>query len=996
MVWVTKSILFCLFFEAVSGASQLRLAASKLHEIVDNRRQSFRKRAAAVLDPTLAAAGLDPRRPFQENSTKPSRLACGFTEQVSWRTDKSEECPAVCPFFAQNRADDEHCTFLCVPGNDCAKWNPNKPIPDKIKGTSTCRGPRVEFCSEANLDGSDTCKVCMSGYSLSDKDGLCYFEYWNTIMTGLVLLGLFLGFVVFWVAQMFCREPVNEECLKQGEAFRSRSKVINREDGHHSPYPLNTKLWKKEIAGPGMLLHFRFQIFFIVWPLFVACVWMMIALVDWEVLTTIGTKRFGTPRQNCILVMWGYEKQQSLMWTKVLFLAIVYVVSFVSFLLFGVSQLRCYNEMSAEEKTMQDFALELKGLPEITGADANAEKELQRQLEEAFKPVCENGLVGVTIAWKYAEQEDDIMRFCYRDLYRRETAYHLEKKNGKAPTSEEVEHKLKSEEDKCSGWEEDKPKWMPMSLYNKEREWCCPIEELERSRKQTEADESEEATAMLKEIAASDSAYIVFDTAEEKTAALEYVKENPVKLDSSKFSLASVDEKSEKEEVTFVAVVNEPANINWQCFVDDVHHSPYAMLGRFAKGFFTVYLPALTIWFFFFYVPYAYSLLNFNYDNGAELPGWYGMVFTIIVCGGNTTMYFVCDMCCDIIGFKFKDTKQVVYTLMYLCACLINVVLDLVVTYQLGLYVMTGLDFRNIKGVRLKNIENFNEQFETYAMQRFLGENVFIYCWPSTFFICFIIEPIVTIMVPYYLGRTICRTHREVRGVCAEAYLLAFEFDLGRYADILLNVFLGILIFYFPGGFLWRLFFFMSFSHCYIYVFDHWKVLNVIPSLKIVSNTVDWYAQVVMAGCCSLILACLVFKANCESYAGYCIMDMRIVPLCTIAGFTHLVVHLALLCYVVPKFGGEFDEGCPGMKYESVAERESRTWFSSNPVHCLRSKYIHQHKMPCRLAYWGKEHLLEVNPEIGCFFKGEEAEAEEFDLRHSFSALRKSISGSTI
>merc|ERR1719235_2095491 len=82
-------------------------------------------------------------------------------------------------------------------------------------------------------------------------------------------------------------------------------------------------------------------------------------------------------------------------------------------------------------------------------------------------------------------------------------------------------------------------------------------------------------------------------------------------------------------------------------------------------------------------------------------------------------------------------------------------------------------------------------------------------------------------------------------GFCAEAYLLAFEFDLGRYADILLNVFLGILIFYFPGGFLWRLFYFMCFSHCYIYVFDHWKVINCIPSLKIVSMTVDWYAQVV-------------------------------------------------------------------------------------------------------------------------------------------------------
>merc|ERR1712194_299014 len=31
----------------------------------------------------------------------------------------------------------------------------------------------------------------------------------------------------------------------------------------------------------------------------------------------LGTRRFGTPRQNCVLVAWGYEKQQSLLSTKI-------------------------------------------------------------------------------------------------------------------------------------------------------------------------------------------------------------------------------------------------------------------------------------------------------------------------------------------------------------------------------------------------------------------------------------------------------------------------------------------------------------------------------------------------------------------------------------------------------------------------------------------------------------------------------------------------------
>merc|ERR1719395_17897 len=160
---------------------------------------------------------------------------------------------------------------------------------------------------------------------------------------------------------------------------------------------------------------------------------------------------------------------------------------------------------------------------------------------------------------------------------------------------------------------------------------------------------------------------------------------------------------------------------------------------------------------------------------------------------------------------------------------MINVFLDMVVTYYTALKVMVGLDFRTDHGERLAEIDVFTEQFETYAMQRSLGENTYQYAWPSTFFLCFVLEPFVTIFFPYQIGKLVIRTHREIRGTCAEAYLMAFEFDLGRYADILLNVFLGILIFYFPGGYTWSLFFGMFISHIVIYLFDHWRVLSVIP-----------------------------------------------------------------------------------------------------------------------------------------------------------------------
>merc|ERR1719230_1177393 len=207
------------------------------------------------------------------------------------------------------------------------------------------------------------------------------------------------------------------------------------------------------------------------------------------------------------------------------------------------------------------------------------------------------------------------------------------------------------------------------------------------------------------------------------------------------------------------------------------------MTNRLFYNFATLYIPALAVWFFVFYVPYAISLYNFNYDNGAQLPSYYGIIFTMVVVGGNATMYIICDLVAENVQFRYKDTKQVVYVLMYLFACTVNVLLDMVVTYFTARKIMIGLDFRTYDGRLLSDIDSFTEQFETYAMQRSLAENTYAYAFPSTFLIPFLIEPNITVLVPYQLGRLIIRTHREVQDSCAEAYIAAFDFDLGRYAD---------------------------------------------------------------------------------------------------------------------------------------------------------------------------------------------------------------------
>merc|ERR1719478_335099 len=156
----------------------------------------------------------------------------------------------------------------------------------------------------------------------------------------------------------------NQQELTEAQNFRTRQKLHTPKDhnGKRDLYPLETNLCTELVAGPGMLLHFNFQVVLMIWAFWVATWWVIFATCIDNALFVLGTRKFGTPRENCILVAWGYETQQRLMWTKVLFLLIVYVVSFASFLMFSVRQLRLHQWLDAENKTMKDFALELTGL----------------------------------------------------------------------------------------------------------------------------------------------------------------------------------------------------------------------------------------------------------------------------------------------------------------------------------------------------------------------------------------------------------------------------------------------------------------------------------------------------------------------------------------------------------------------------------------------------------------------------------------------------------
>jgi len=201
--------------------------------------------------------------------------------------------------------------------------------------------------------------------------------------------------------------------------------------------------------------------------------------------------------------------------------------------------------------------------------------------------------------------------------------------------------------------------------------------------------------------------------------------------------------------------------------------------------------------------------------------------------------------------------------------------------------------------------------------------------------------------------------------------------DLSRYGDLLLNLMLCALMIFFPPGWLLQMFVGLGVAHIYIYAFDHYRVLRAVPGFEFTSDRVDAIAQGMLAIIVGIVLAGAIFKSNCQANLP-CATGGALVSRMVAAFTIHCAVHFFLLKKVVPILGayakgGDDDEST----YHEVAANIPCTWFSANPVGCLRSKHIYKDKQPCVQFVAGKEHLLNVNPSWGCHYKREKTKILE-------------------
>ena len=182
----------------------------------------------------------------------------------------------------------------------------------------------------------------------------------------------------------------------------------------------------------------------------------------------------------------------------------------------------------------------------------------------------------------------------------------------------------------------------------------------------------------IKTISCSSVAFMVFNTEAARDKAVDEIGE---------FEFEGTTLKLEKTE-------HEPDACVWNAFD---RSTPITKVVRLCKGFGLIGF-GLFLWVTLFYGPYAFSLWCFNYDGGAE-PGFaYGIAFTLVVCIGNATMYFVCAMVSENVGFRWIAQREQCYTILYTIACTFNILVDMVTTYYIAEHVAIGLGFRFYNG----------------------------------------------------------------------------------------------------------------------------------------------------------------------------------------------------------------------------------------------------------------------------------------------------------
>mmetsp|Transcript_78308 Transcript_78308/g.162676 ORF Transcript_78308/g.162676 Transcript_78308/m.162676 type:complete len:1029 (+) Transcript_78308:93-3179(+) len=905
-----------------------------------------------------------------------------------------QNCSAECPFWAESALTDEPCTFRCVRDDECGVWGQgsqgNATVADSSGYCRRCYSSACNLCHSHE----DRCVDCITGYTLTDE-GACEHAYSNVRYFSFSLLAFLCVYIVLWYIELSLRPVVNEEGVKLGLAFRSRTKlrmpkVIQTEDAEGAPieisaqgtapvpdeqqetrplWPLTTNLMMEPAGGPGTTLHFRFQMFWIIWPLIGCVTWAVIANCHNPDLLVLGLKEADSPKDLCRVVDWGHRVSLEAVNMKVAFCFGLYLITFLGSIFFAIKQ-QNYCQALDSHTTMADYAALLKGIPKLNGT-----VPVETQLTDLLRAETGQPVVGVSVCWDILEK-GALMRDMLEADY--EAVRRPEPDDAPAPPTTPADNAAPAEESQPPAAESATPEAPNIEVepLNTQGRSLSPMEVNGWRWKFFGAidrvfltivgvpnywEKHKAPETMIAEMETTPYAWVVFGSEEARDLAVEsFEQRNGVKWNDSLLELELIEK--------------EPESVRWESISQPTSGQPQ----RIVKGTFHV-LGALLGWCLLFYLPYAFYQSTFQYDANHQEPS--GTEFTIlgfVVTGGNAVLYLICAIVADEIHFHFEEQKESFYVAMYFMAVMVNVVLDVAVTGYISYLVMVNSGAHTWGGRPLGDLTTLQEVVESYPIQKTLGYLLFAYSMPATFLTPFLIEPVALTYLPYHLMCKIIRSNPYLQKWRAERAMSIFApMDSGRYGDILVNASLAALILFVPAGWIVYIYGGMFVSHVYIYIFDHYRVLRCVPGFTFSDDTIDMFAWKMTSVVSAVILCAILLKLNCNSDSFGCVQGGWFCVMMLGAFFGHIVVHLFIFNKIVPHLTASQDNRAT-LKYEQVAPAVAANWFTVNPGYCFRSKYLYKHDPPVNLFVRGKEHLMKANPSAGSYFEDKPATPEKF------------------
>jgi len=370
-------------------------------------------------------------------------------------------------------------------------------------------------------------------------------------------------------------------------------------------------------------------------------------------------------------------------------------------------------------------------------------------------------------------------------------------------------------------------------------------------------------------------------------------------------------------------------------------------------------------------------------SQGGVLSGFLlGLLITVC----NQIIYMLIGAVADRCAWTNSDAKDCFYCVKYTFAVFFNTCIDLGTVLILA----HGFSTESAMKMQISCDSTMSAQAiaESPNVQKALYVQLVSYIFPSCTLIPFLIEPFAVSFLPFAIGKALIRSRPEATAQDAEECLQNPPYDLSRYADILSIVMLCCMTMVFTDRDLWQIYFFLILSLVVIYAWDQMRVLRFTTKTIFTSARMDDIVMWMMAMPAGVIAMCLAFKVYSAAHEGFLdefhqtlkgevpftVNHCNIFLYLGVAFLCHMLMHSMLLKFLVLPMA---DQTVPEKKIEGLysvvgAERPG-TYFNTNPVNCLRSKYIYKHDPPCVFFRIGKEHLIKKNEKIGIYYEAKEA-----------------------